>query len=97
MDWEWDYRCCERLAVTTHPQIVNFASYPAVHWFSFYGLRRYLARLGLKSMDRFDVMDAQEKSAAVRLALKAIRGVPLVRLLAHMTQGGTLLVAVKEG
>ena len=89
-------RYCERLAVTTHPQIVNYASYPAVHWFSFYGLRRYLDRLGLTSMDRFDVIDIDEKHGAVRLALKTIRAMPPARLLAHMTQGGTMLVAVKR-
>jgi 2-polyprenyl-6-hydroxyphenyl methylase/3-demethylubiquinone-9 3-methyltransferase len=89
-------RYCERLAVTTHPQIVNYASYPAVHWFSFYGLRRYLNRLGLTSMDRFDVIDIDEKSRPVRFALKAIRALPPARLLAHMTQGGTMVVAVKR-
>jgi ubiquinone/menaquinone biosynthesis C-methylase UbiE len=89
-------RYCERLAVTTRPQIVNFASYPAVHWFSFYSLRRYLESLGLSSLDRFDVINIDEKQGVVRLALKAIRGMRLVRFLAHMTQGGTLLVAVKR-
>src|SRR5262244_1029840 len=29
----------ETLAVTTRPQIANFATYPAVHWFSFYSLK----------------------------------------------------------
>ena len=89
-------RYCERLAVTTHPEIVNYASYPAVHWFSFYGLRRYLRRLGLSSMDRFDVIDINDKRGAVRLALQAIRAMPPLRLLAHMTQGGTMIVAVKR-
>jgi ubiquinone/menaquinone biosynthesis C-methylase UbiE len=89
-------RYCERLAVTTHPQIVNFASYPAVHWFSFYSLSRYLANLGLSSLDRFDVINIDEKQGAVRLALKAIRSMRLARFVAHMTQGGTLLVAVKR-
>jgi hypothetical protein len=47
-------------------------------------------------MDRFDLVDVDEKSGAVRLAVKLIRSAPPVRLLAHMTQGGTLLVAVKR-
>jgi 2-polyprenyl-6-hydroxyphenyl methylase/3-demethylubiquinone-9 3-methyltransferase len=86
----------ERLSRTTHPQLVNYASYPAVHWFSFYGLRRYLDRLGFSCMDRFDLVNVDEKNGAVRLAVKLIRSAPPVRLLAHMTQGGTLLVAVKR-
>jgi len=89
-------RYCERLAVTSRPALANYATYPAVHWFSFYGLRRYLDRLGLNSMDRFDVIDINDKRGAVRLALQAIRAMPPLRLLAHMTQGGTMIVAVKR-
>jgi 2-polyprenyl-3-methyl-5-hydroxy-6-metoxy-1,4-benzoquinol methylase len=86
----------ERLARTTHPQLVNYASYPAVHWFSFYGLRHYLSRFGFACLDRFDLMKLDEKSAPIRAALRLIRLAPPIRLLAHMTQGGTLLVAVKR-
>jgi 2-polyprenyl-6-hydroxyphenyl methylase/3-demethylubiquinone-9 3-methyltransferase len=89
-------RYCERLAVTSHPHLVNYASYPAVHWFSFYGLRNHLKTLGFSCIDRFDLVDIQEKRAAVRFAVRAIRASRFVRLLAHMTQGGTLLVAVKQ-
>jgi 2-polyprenyl-6-hydroxyphenyl methylase/3-demethylubiquinone-9 3-methyltransferase len=89
-------RYCEHLAKTTRPQLANYASYPAVHWFSFYGLRKYLDRLGFSCMDRFDLINSDEKSGAIKLALKIIRSVPPARLLAHMTQGGTLLVAVKR-
>ena len=32
-------RYFERLAVTSRPDLANFAKYPAVHWFSYYGLR----------------------------------------------------------
>ncbi len=32
----------ERLAVTTRPELVNHAKYPAVHWFTFFGLKPYL-------------------------------------------------------
>jgi 2-polyprenyl-6-hydroxyphenyl methylase/3-demethylubiquinone-9 3-methyltransferase len=43
-------RYCERLAVTTHPAIANHAKYPAVHWFSFYGLRDYLEPMGFRCL-----------------------------------------------
>ena len=86
----------ERLAMTTRPELVNYASFPAVHWFSFYGLRKYLGRLGFSCMDRFDVIDIDEKHGSTRFALKLIRSARVMRLLAHMTQGGTLLVAVKQ-
>ncbi len=37
----------EKLAKTTRPQLANFATYPAVNWFSFYSLR---SALGVNSM-----------------------------------------------
>jgi ubiquinone/menaquinone biosynthesis C-methylase UbiE len=89
-------RYFERLARTTHPQLANYASYPAVHWFSFYSLKRYLGRLGFTCLDRFDVANADEKSPVIRAALKLVRHTPAARLLAHMTRGGTLLVAIKH-
>ena len=36
-------RWCVRKSLTTHPQWANHARYPAVNWFSYYGLRRWLA------------------------------------------------------
>ena len=43
-------RYCERLAVTTRPQVANFDKYPAVNWFSFYELRVFLSRYGYPSI-----------------------------------------------
>jgi 2-polyprenyl-6-hydroxyphenyl methylase/3-demethylubiquinone-9 3-methyltransferase len=89
-------RYYERLAVTTRPDIVNYATYPAVHWFSFYGLREYLSGLGFRSFDRFDVVDWKEKHVGFRIALKLIKAVPVFRFLAHTTEGGTTVLAVKQ-
>ena len=36
----------QRLALTTRPELVNHARYPAVHWFSYYGLRDHLRGSG---------------------------------------------------
>src|SRR5262249_41171868 len=41
-------RYCERLAVTTKPQIASFAKYPAVNWFSFYELAHFLRERGFE-------------------------------------------------
>lgn len=43
----------ERLAVTTKPELANFTRYPAVNWFSFYGLSSFLARYGVRCHDHF--------------------------------------------
>ncbi|HKJ87509.1 MAG TPA: methyltransferase domain-containing protein [Gammaproteobacteria bacterium] len=86
----------EELARTTRPDLANYATYPAVHWFTFYGLRRELARRGMRSFDRFDSADADGKGWAGRLALGLIRRVPPARFSAHVLTPYTRLVAIKE-
>jgi 2-polyprenyl-6-hydroxyphenyl methylase/3-demethylubiquinone-9 3-methyltransferase len=86
----------ERLAVTKRPELANFATYPAVNWFSFYGLRSELRRLGLDSCDRFDVMDLSVKGVLARLAVSCIRSFSIARWLAHAATPSTTLFAVKK-
>jgi 2-polyprenyl-3-methyl-5-hydroxy-6-metoxy-1,4-benzoquinol methylase len=88
-------RYCERLAVTTRPAIANYAKYPAVHWFSFYGLREYLKPRGFDCLDRFDLIDPAGKSAPARMVIRLVRQVPLLRFLGHVATPSTYLVAVK--
>jgi len=88
-------RRCERLAVTTRPAIANYAKYPAVNWFSFYGLRRFLSPLGFRCLDRFDVMDSSTKSRAQQAVIRALRDSPPLRFLAHVATPSTVVVAVK--
>jgi 2-polyprenyl-6-hydroxyphenyl methylase/3-demethylubiquinone-9 3-methyltransferase len=85
----------ERLSVTTRPELVQHAKFPAVHWFTSRGLAKHLATLGFESFDRFDTMDVARKSGAQRLVLKVIRTVPPVRWLAHVATPYTALVANK--
>ena len=87
----------ERLAVTTRPELANFAKYPAVHWFTYFSLRAYLAPLGFRCMDRFDAMDTVGKGLASRMIRAAICTVPPLRYLAHVATPYTFLVARKEG
>ncbi len=87
---------CERLAVTTHPQLANFAKYPAVNWFSFYGLRRVMAARGFRCLDRFDVMDLSNKSAVQRFVVSVVRGSSACRWLAHVATPGTMIACVKR-
>jgi 2-polyprenyl-6-hydroxyphenyl methylase/3-demethylubiquinone-9 3-methyltransferase len=90
-------RYCERLAVTTHPAIANHAKYPAVNWFTFYGLRDYLRPLGFRSLDRFDLIDVAGKGGVARLVVGAVRALPPLRFLGHVATDSTYLVAVKSG
>ena len=89
-------RYFERLAVTTHPTLANFAKYPAVNWFSFYSLRARLAAHGLRCLDRFDIMDLSKKSALTKLIVLSARRTPVLRWLAHVATPGTILVGIKK-
>ena len=89
-------RYCERLAVTTQPGIANHAKYPAVHWFSFYSLQRYLDPLGFRCLDRFDLIDAATKPLFARLVVCALRALPPARFLGHVATSSTFLVATKS-
>src|SRR6266446_645331 len=86
----------ERLAVTTRPDLANYAKYPAVNWFNPYSLRRDLSRLGFLSFDRFDLVDVSSKSSFMRLIVSVLRGAPPLRLFGHICTQGSILLAVKE-
>jgi 2-polyprenyl-3-methyl-5-hydroxy-6-metoxy-1,4-benzoquinol methylase len=86
----------ERLAVTTRPELANYAKYPAVNWFDPYGLRRELKRRGFSSLDRFDLVDVSSKGGVAKLVIGSIRALPPLRLLAHMCTPGTYLVGIKN-
>jgi 2-polyprenyl-6-hydroxyphenyl methylase/3-demethylubiquinone-9 3-methyltransferase len=88
-------RYCERLSVTTHPALANHAKYPAVHWFTFYGLRDHLAERGYHSLDRFDLIDTSRLSARGRAVVGAVRKFALLRFLGHVATPSTYLLAVK--
>jgi len=91
-------RYCERLSVTTHPAIANYAKYPAVNWFSFYGLRDFLEPLGFRRcLDRFDLIDVSGRSAVARTVALLLRKISVLRFLGHVATPSTYLVAVKAG
>jgi 2-polyprenyl-6-hydroxyphenyl methylase/3-demethylubiquinone-9 3-methyltransferase len=86
----------EKLAVTTRRELVNHAQYPAVHWFSFFGLRRALLARGMRdAWDRFDVMDLESKGGLSRAVVAMIRAIYPLRVLAHVATPYTVVVAVK--
>jgi len=85
----------ERLATTSHPQLVNHATYPAVNWFSFYGLRAFLEKRGFECMDRFDLAALGDHGALQQTALRAVRSIPPLRLLAHVATPYTAVLARK--
>jgi 2-polyprenyl-6-hydroxyphenyl methylase/3-demethylubiquinone-9 3-methyltransferase len=90
-------RWCENKAITTHPQWANYARYPAVNWFSYFELSRWLHARGFATRDRFDMLAAQPIGGLTRSIVSSIRMLPPLRLLAHMATAGTTVWAVRHG
>lgn len=88
-------RYYEKLSVTTRRDLANYATYPAVNWFTFYGLRKALKSRGCTSMDRFDVMDTENGSMMKKLAVAVISRFSIVRWFAHVCTPYTIIVAAK--
>lgn len=86
----------ERLSVTTRPELVNHAKFPAVHWFTPYGLGAFLHGHGFVTFDRFDFMDIASKNGAQRFVLQTVRAVPPLRWLAHVATPYTAIIANKR-
>jgi len=89
-------RYCEKLSVTTHPEWVNHAKFPAVNWFTPYLLKEYLDSRGFDVYDRFDVMDLNNKSRLARQVVSAIRHLPPLRFLAHVATSYTVVVGIRR-
>lgn len=89
-------RYFERRAVSDWPAVANYAKYPAVHWFSYYGLRDYLAAQSFDCLDRFDLIDLAAKGALARAVVGAVRAIAPLRWLGHVATSYTVLVGTKR-
>lgn len=87
----------ERLAVSTRPEIANHATYPAVNWFSFYSLAAYLEKRGLRSLDRFDMIDREDLGGLKKVVIGLARTIPPLRFAGHVLTPSTVIFALKQG
>lgn len=88
-------RYVEKLARTSRPELAGYATYPAVNWFTYYGLRDHLAQLGFSCMDRFDMIDVSRQGRLGSRLIGLIRKVPALRFLGHVATSYTVLLGVK--
>lgn len=85
-------RYFEHRAVTDRPELANYAKYPAVNWFSVYGLQSYLQPKGFDCLDRFDLIDRNGKSKLAKLALTLMHAISPLRFVGHLLTPYTLIV-----
>lgn len=86
----------EQLSLTTKPELANYAKYPAVNWFTPYGLNAELGRRDFITIDRFDLVNRANKGRLERFILTAIRLLPPVRFAAHCCFAGTMSLGIKK-
>jgi len=89
-------RHCERLAVSTRPEIANHATYPAVNWFTSSSLVAYLEKHGFRCRDRFDMIDSEQLGGLKKLLINGARAIPPLRFAGHVLTPGTVIVALKQ-
>lgn len=89
-------RYYERVSVTTRPELVQYSSFPAVNWFTYYGLRDFLDQYGMRSYDRFDLVSVQSTVPWKRRVAAAIALVPPLKFAAQFAVSTCLVYAVKE-
>ena len=93
----WLKRRYEELAVTTRPELVSHAKYPAVNWFSVYQLDAYLRSRGCGEVyDRFDLIRAAGRGWKVRAGVRLVRALPLARWLGQVCTPYSLVVGRKR-
>ena len=86
----------EKLSVTTRPELVNHAKYPAVNWFTPYSLKNYLRQIGMNAFDHFEVSDPAEKGGLGRAALWTVQNIGLAKLAAHIATSYSIVLGVKR-
>ena len=89
-------RLVERLSVSTHPELANYATYPAVNWFTFPKLRREFERRGLVSFDRVDLFQSDDGGFVKRNLIPVIRASAMLRLMVQFATPYTQIVGLKS-
>jgi 2-polyprenyl-6-hydroxyphenyl methylase/3-demethylubiquinone-9 3-methyltransferase len=86
----------EKLAVTTRPEIVSHAKYPAVNWFTFASLSHAFAERGMQPRSRFEVVDAGSRSGAQKAVLGLLKRSRFARWMTEWVTPFTIVYGVKQ-
>lgn len=89
-------RYCERLAVTTRREWVQFTSYPAVHWFTYAELSSFLEERGMRCYDRLDMLEVDPSNRPKALAVSVAKRVASLRHILQFGLVSNIVVAMRE-
>jgi 2-polyprenyl-3-methyl-5-hydroxy-6-metoxy-1,4-benzoquinol methylase len=89
-----------RYVMAHRPDLVNYTEFPAVNWFTYRQMQRFLTDLGFEVRTRLDLIDASRLRGWKRLAargLPVLRAVMPLRLLYFIYAPDVSVYAVKLG
>jgi ubiquinone/menaquinone biosynthesis C-methylase UbiE len=81
------------------PDMVNYTDLPAIHWFTYEQVRRFLDRLGYVVSTRLDLVeptDLKGWKAAARPGLRLIRSIGIARYLYYFYSRDVSVYAIKR-
>jgi 2-polyprenyl-6-hydroxyphenyl methylase/3-demethylubiquinone-9 3-methyltransferase len=89
-------RYCERLAVTTRREWVQFTSYPAVNWFTYAELSSFLTQRGMMCYDRLDMLEIDPADRPRALAVSIAKKLAPLRYILQLGLVSNIVVAMRE-
>ena len=89
-------RYFERKSVTTSPHLVNFTNLPAVHWFNPYFIKNQLDKLGVTTLDRFDLIDRKRIWIGYKFLVYCTLKIPPMRFIGHVLTPSTTIIGNKR-
>ena len=76
--------------------LANYATYPALHWLTYYSLRSKLKQCGFNEFyDRYDLSLARGAAGKKGLVYKLVTSTAMTRFLAYFTNTGSTIIAIK--
>ena len=85
-----------RWAAANHPELIGHTEYPAINWFTPWGVKRDLAQLGFRRvLDRWQLAREDEYSGARGRIFRAARGSAAGRFVGEVLQPGSGFLALK--
>ncbi len=81
------------------PDMVNYTQFPAIHWFTYEQLRRFLDRLGYAVSTRLDLVDASDLKgwkATARPTLRWLQSIGPARYLYYFYSHDVSVYAIKR-
>lgn len=88
-------RYCVHVALTTHPRIANFATYPAVNWFTYGQVAAFLEARGMTCRDRLAMIDLAALPGWKQALVRGARALAPARWAAHVVTPSLAVFAYK--